>query len=90
MRKFAEDYARKNNFVLNPDEQIRETVITGLASNKIKYGFRYCPCRIVSGNLAEDKLKICPCHWHREEIARDGHCHCQLFFRPDAIKTNRG
>ncbi|MBI5554435.1 MAG: hypothetical protein HY920_01100 [Elusimicrobia bacterium] len=41
---------------------------------------QYCPCRPISGNQEEDKQKICPCKWHKDEIAADGHCHCQLFF----------
>jgi len=82
-RKFAEGYALKAGYMLNPDEKVRETVIEGLARNKIRYGYRYCPCRRVEGNYEVDKYKICPCKWHKEEIARDGHCHCTLFFKKD-------
>jgi hypothetical protein len=31
----------------------------------------HCPCR------PEDVP--CPCPSHREEISKDGHCHCNLF-----------
>ena len=79
--KFAEKYSGRAGFVLNPDREIRNTVIEGLARNKIKYGVRYCPCRRVEGKPEEDKKKICPCFWHKEEIERDGHCHCVLFFK---------
>ena len=81
--KRYEDYAQKNGFRLNPDRATVERLIRGLLANEKKYGARYCPCRRVTGNMEEDRLKICPCKWHREEIERDGHCHCWLFFRKD-------
>jgi ferredoxin-thioredoxin reductase catalytic subunit len=28
----------------------------------------------LSGDPAEDRLKICPCDRHHEDIARDGFC----------------
>lgn len=74
-------YAEKNNLKLNPDEEIVERIIYLLSQNEIKYGFRYCPCRKISGNLEEDRLKICPCFWHKKEIEKDGHCHCGLFLK---------
>jgi len=81
--KRYENYAKKNGFRLNPDRATVERLIRGLLANEKKYGARYCPCRRVTGNIEEDRLKICPCKWHREEIERDGHCHCWLFFRKD-------
>jgi len=76
----VEKYAQKKGYVLNPDKEVVDTVINGLAHNKIKYGRRYCPCRIVTGNAEEDKKNICPCIYHEDEIKRDGHCHCMLFY----------
>jgi ferredoxin-thioredoxin reductase catalytic chain len=78
----AKEYAEKSGLKLNQDEKIVERIIEILARNEIKYGFRYCPCRRVSGNLEEDRLKICPCFWHKEEIEKDGRCHCGLFVKP--------
>ncbi|OGZ32689.1 MAG: hypothetical protein A2V69_03690 [Candidatus Portnoybacteria bacterium RBG_13_40_8] len=76
-----QNYAEKNGFRLNPERKTVERVIKGLLENEKKYGKRYCPCRRVNGNPEEDKLKICPCVWHREEIERDGHCYCGLFVK---------
>jgi len=74
-----QEYAEKNGFKLNPNRAIVERLVKGLLENEKKYSFRYCPCRRISGNPEEDKPKICPCQWHREEIERDGHCFCGLF-----------
>jgi len=76
-----QEYAEKNGFKLNPNIEIVERLIKGMLENEKKYGFRCCPCRRISGNPEEDKPKICPCQWHREEIEKEGHCLCGLFVK---------
>ncbi len=49
MRTWAEEYAKKNGWVLNPDKKILDTVIRGLVRNKKKFGEQYCPCRLGPG-----------------------------------------
>ena len=78
--KESNDYAKNNGFKLNPDKEVLERVINGLAENEKKYGKRYCPCRRIAGNQEEDSKKICPCHYHKNEIEKDGHCLCDLFY----------
>lgn len=78
---FVKKYCDLTGFRLNPDTKIVEIVIEGLAKNRLLKGKRYCPCRVFTGNPQEDKDKICPCKWHKEEIERDSHCHCMLFFK---------
>ena len=79
--KEYEERARENGFRLNPDRKVTERIIEGLLENEKKYGQKYCPCRRVSGNSEEDKSKICPCAWHREEIEKNGRCLCGLFVK---------
>lgn len=74
-------YAESQGFILNPDEEKVAIVVKGLFSNQEKHGARYCPCRIVTGDKEVDKKIICPCVYHKEEVEKDGHCHCQLFFK---------
>lgn len=85
VRIFAERYAEKAGYALNPDEEELDMVLEGLARNKETYGKQYCPCRPVTGDPEEDQPKICPCKWHEDEIAEDGHCHCMLFFDPETV-----
>ena len=80
VRKFATRYCELAGYRLNPDNKMAEMIIDGLAKNRLTHGFQYCPCRPLSGDREQDKLKICPCQWHKDEIASAGHCHCQLFF----------
>ena len=76
-KKYAED----NGFKLNPNEQIVDVVLAGLKRNEEKHGERYCPCRRVTGDREADKKIICPCIYHKDEIEKDGHCHCNLFVK---------
>jgi ferredoxin-thioredoxin reductase catalytic chain len=76
-----QEYAEKNGFRLNPDRETVTRLVRGLLENEKKYGARYCPCRRITGNPDEDRPKICPCQWHRQEIEKDGHCFCGLFFK---------
>ena len=80
---WAKDYAQKNGWSLNPDDKQLRTVIRGLARNTLRFGERYCPCRLRSGDAEEDRKIICPCIYHRDEIEKEGHCHCNLFFKAD-------
>jgi ferredoxin-thioredoxin reductase catalytic chain len=79
--KKYEEYAKESGFKLNPNEKIIESVIEGLLMREEKFGARYCPCRRVTQDKEEDKKIICPCMYHKEEIEKDGHCHCNLFVK---------
>ena len=76
-----EKYARENGFKLNPDREIVNRLVKSLLEREKKLGARYCPCRRVTGDQKEDKKIICPCIFHRDEIEKDGHCHCGLFVK---------
>jgi ferredoxin-thioredoxin reductase catalytic chain len=79
--KEYEEYAASNGFKLNPDRKIVEAIVKGLLMREEKNGARYCPCRRVTGDIEEDKKIICPCIYHKEEIEKDGHCHCNIFVK---------
>jgi len=76
-----DNYAKSQGFKLNPNRKIVEGVIAGLLRNKKIKGEMYCPCRIVTGDKTEDAKKICACAWHKDEVAKDGHCHCNLYVK---------
>ena len=74
-------YAKNSGFRLNPDEKTVTRVVNGLLENEKRTGQRYCPCRRLSGDPEEDRKKICPCAFHKGEIAKDGRCYCGLFVK---------
>jgi thioredoxin len=77
--KGYKDYAESQGLKLNPDQEVIKRIARGLLANERKYGQKYCPCRRVTGNKEEDRPKICPCAFHKEEIEENGHCLCNLF-----------
>jgi ferredoxin-thioredoxin reductase catalytic chain len=81
---WAAAYAKKHGYKLNPEKKRLEGVIKGLAKNKQRFGERYCPCRIRSGDAEKDKNIVCPCIYHEKEIKDDGACHCNLFFSEES------
>lgn len=79
IRNMLNNYTANSHYRLNPDDKMVERVVKGLVMRKMKFGYAYCPCRLVTGDNERDKKIICPCVYHVEEIERDGECHCNLF-----------
>lgn len=73
--------AEVEGYELNPDTIHVTKILKGLLAREKKYGKRYCPCRVVTGDMAQDAGSVCPCIYHRDEIAKGGMCHCKLFVR---------
>lgn len=84
VKEMLEEYAKhaqENGFRLNPKTESVGMIIKGLLANEKKHGKKYCPCRRVTGNKEEDDKIVCPCDYHRQEIEKDGRCHCGLFVK---------
>uniref|UniRef100_A0A7C1NV14 Ferredoxin:thioredoxin reductase n=1 Tax=candidate division WOR-3 bacterium TaxID=2052148 RepID=A0A7C1NV14_UNCW3 len=83
----ARKVGEKFGLVLNPDLGRALKVANGLARNFAEYGKYFCPCK-QSHPLNPEKDVVCPCPTLMEEIARDGHCHCRLYFHPANLQTS--
>ncbi len=71
-----------NKFVLNPDEETVKMLAKGVLINEKNNGFKYCPCRMISGNLKEDAKLICPCNFKIQKTWKEnGECWCSLFVK---------
>lgn len=75
---------KQKNITINPDIDLRTTIMTGLVKNKIKYGYMVCPCRIASGDKETDKAITCPCIYMEDDIKYYGKCHCELFVKEES------
>ncbi len=84
-RSRLENIARKKEYVFNANSDWVDQVIRLMTNNYLKYGKYYCPCK-QSHPLDPENDPICPCPEMDEEVKRDGHCHCRLFFSPSALK----
>ncbi len=83
-RRAIEKFAQMNEFQVNPDSEKVEMLLDGLEANEKNYGLRYCPCRLASGDFAEDLKLVCPCNFLIHETykgKKDGECWCGLFVR---------
>jgi ferredoxin-thioredoxin reductase catalytic chain len=80
-KTWAEEYARSQGWKINPKEKDLDIILKGLVRNTLRFGVRYCPCRVRSGDFEKDRGIICPCIYHRGEVENDGHCKCVLFLR---------
>jgi ferredoxin-thioredoxin reductase catalytic chain len=72
--------AQTNGYALNPDAGRLRKVIGLMTMNKIEFGKYYCPCK-QNHPLDPEKDVLCPCPDMKDEIAKDNHCFCKLFYR---------
>ena len=77
--------AEEHGYMLNPDIKRTRKIANLLVKNEEEYGKRYCPCK-QSHPVDPGQDVVCPCPDMDDEIARDGHCHCWLFFRKPAAE----
>lgn len=72
--------AQENGHVLNPDQDRLQKVVGLMTMNKSEFGKYYCPCK-QSHPLVPGKDVICPCPPLADEVQKDGHCFCKLFYK---------
>lgn len=75
--------AEKFGYHLNPDVEIAKVLVRGLLVNKKRYGYMACPCRLSSGNRADDKDIICPCDYRDSDLIEHSTCYCALYVSQD-------
>jgi len=82
--------ARKRALVFNPD-QARVGKVVGLMTENFNLVGEYiCPCKQKNKPPVKGKDILCPCTDMMDEISRDGHCYCRLFFTPEVASSSKG
>ena len=71
--------AEKTGYMLNPDQEILDGIVEGIAINEETLGYWNCPCRIASGNRLDDFDIICPCKYRDPDLEEYGRCYCALY-----------
>jgi len=66
-------------YYFNKDKERTLELLEALLTNKERYGYLGCPCRLLSGDRTHDKDIICPCVYSVEDIAEYGSCYCNLY-----------
>ena len=78
--------AKENGLVLNPDAERLQKVVGGMTENFKKHGDYFCPCKRKNDPPVTGEDTLCPCSEMANEIEKDGHCFCKLFFTPEAAR----
>ncbi len=86
---WATEYAKTHGYRLNSEEKRLDGVIRGLARNKQRFGARYCPCRIRSGDMEKDKRHYMSLHLPRAGDKRTGLLPLQFIFQRRNIRVKK-
>ncbi len=71
--------AKQAGYNLNSDADFVRGLVKGLLVNEKRYGYRACPCRLATGDKAEDLDIICPCDYRDADLTDFGACYCALY-----------
>jgi ferredoxin-thioredoxin reductase catalytic subunit len=83
-RQAIGEFAEKNEFQVNPNQEKVNMLIDGIYSCEENHWMKYCPCRLITKDFDEDLKLVCPCNFLIHETYKDkedGECWCGLFVR---------
>ena len=66
-------------YYFNADKERVFALLEALITNKGRYGYMACPCRLASGDKENDKDIICPCVYREPDVEEYGSCYCNLY-----------
>ena len=66
-------------FFFNKDRDRVLELLEALLTNKERYGYMCCPCRLASGDREKDKDIVCPCVYREPDVKEYGSCYCNLY-----------
>lgn len=70
-------------YFLNRHDAMTMQLLEGLLTNRERYGYMCCPCRLASGDRAADRDIICPCDYREPDVEEYGACYCALYVSKD-------
>jgi ferredoxin-thioredoxin reductase catalytic subunit/glutaredoxin len=70
-------------YYLNGNKEKTFELLRGLLTNKKRYGYMACPCRLGSGVYDNDSDIICPCIYREPDVKEFGSCYCTLYVSAD-------
>jgi ferredoxin-thioredoxin reductase catalytic chain len=66
-------------YYFNKDKEKVFDLLEALITNKERYGYMACPCRLASGDREKDRDIICPCVYREPDVEEYGSCYCSLY-----------
>jgi ferredoxin-thioredoxin reductase catalytic subunit len=70
-------------YFFNSDKEKTFELLRGLLTNRDRYGYMACPCRLASGKRDQDQDIICPCTYREPDVREFGSCYCGLYASED-------
>ena len=89
LRAELERDAESHGYHLSPDVEFTSALAEGLLVNERRFGYRSCPCRLASGEAAQDLDIVCPCDYRDADLAEWGACYCALYVTQDVLDGKR-
>ena len=87
VHKQAEADAQRNGYHLNPKKEFIDDLMEGLTTNKERYGYPSCPCRMGTGDFETDRDIVCPCDYRDIDIKEYGACYCSLYLDKETYES---
>ncbi len=69
----------KKGYYFNRNKEQTFELLRGLLTNKARYGYMACPCRLASGERDKDRDIFCPCEYREPDVEEFGSCYCGLY-----------
>ena len=66
-------------YFFNADKEKVFELLEGLLTNRKRYGYMCCPCRLSANDRQHDEDIICPCIYRVPDVAEYGACYCELY-----------
>ncbi len=69
----------KKGYFFNKGKDKVFEILEALQTNKERYGYMVCPCRLAAGEREKDSDIICPCLYREPDVEEYGSCYCNLY-----------
>lgn len=66
-------------YYFDKDKEKVFQLLEGLLTNKERYGYMCCPCRLAAEDREWDRDIICPCIYRAPDVEEYGSCYCNLY-----------
>ena len=66
-------------YYFNTEKERVIDLLEALITNKDRYGYMACPCRLAAGDREKDRDIICPCDYREPDVQEYGSCYCNLY-----------
>ena len=76
--KLKKTQEAKGYYFITEKERVMD-LLEALITNKDRYGYMVCPCRLASGDRDKDRDIICPCEYREPDVKEFGSCYCNLY-----------